>query len=1034
MNPNIRKQTILKKKLLKATMFSMAIFVALLFFGSAVAASLAGSNETIENNYEKQLGDPAARAGVTVPVGSMESSPLPLSLRGDTFYAYNAYDPSAAVVEGPIYFDSDDPETVTLIAPTSSPQFIAGGCWVEDEGWYGSQYLGGLWTIDESTGAMTLVGSHAQTLNGLTYCDATDTMYGASSTDLYTVDMDTGATTLVGSFGIAYTMIGIACDGQGNMYGTTVDFSAIADLYSIDMTTGAATSIGSTGLPLLYAQDMEYDKENDELYLAAYTTSMGGQLYTCDTDTGATTLIGDFQGGMEVTGLAIPYISGPPPEHDLALQSIIKPESGTGSVITPRVSIRNRGLNDEVNIPVEMKIGKWDYTYYLDEDFEGGLPADWTVIVGGTTNDTWTDTNPGGRTPQGGCAGTFMIADSDYAGSGGIQMKEELISPTFDCSGAQEVYLEFAQYYQHLSSIAKIDISIDSGSTWTNLVTQTATTTGPTTIDLTAIAANESDVRLNFIYDDNGAWAWYWMVDNIQVYGKTFVPEYEEEILVSVPFNETLEFDFPDWVPDDLGVAENIDIDYFCEAEILYADNNTGNNYKSKDFILNYGYFYDIGVIDISSPVSGVGDTQIPEVTVENFGQNDVSAEVNMVIEENIGGGESVVQTWANPTGWSATTETFTLTEAAHGVGVANFKLAWVFDGNTYNMNNWNIDDIVVTAGNDTLFSEDFTGVAVGQIPAGWERNLDNWGVVNSALAGGTAPEVRFYWSPSATGRWYLITPYFDTSGYDELTLEFKHYLSHFSGAYTLEVVAIADEYVSVYDETASFDIASGEVLDVTLPAWTPDPPFADVDYLVTACTSVNVWDSIYEEYFDGTPAWTLESNWDIVSSSMAGGDPPELEFYWSPSVVGTYRAYSDPIDTTGETILNMEFKHYLSHFSGPYTIKVETTSDNVTWNEVWSIVNPTGSIFGETVSFVIDNADVGSDTFQIAFTFDGDSYNLNYWDIDDVILSAPGLGGDGNPDNDCMSKVITLEYLHDVGTVEIIPFSGAKDRDMFDL
>ena len=77
-----------------------------------------------------------------------------------------------------------------------------------------------------------------------------------------------------------------------------------------------------------------------------------------------------------------------------------------------------------------------------------------------------------------------------------------------------------------------------------------------------------------------------------------------------------------------------------------------------------------------------------------------------------------------------------------------------------------------------------------------------------------------------------------------------------------------------------------------------------------------------------------------------------------------------------------------LNHYGGPYSVLVETSSDGTTWNEVWSIVDPTGSVGPETVYVIIDNDDVGSDNFQIAFTFSGDSFNLNYWYIDDIMLS----------------------------------------------
>jgi hypothetical protein len=134
-------------------------------------------------------------------------------------------------------------------------------------------------------------------------------MYGATSTALYTVDLTTGASTLVGNLGSAGLMIDIAIDHDtGICYGHDIVDDAI---YTIDLSTGAATYLGPTGILCNYAQGMEFDQENDILYLAAYTSQ--GELYTCDTTTGACTLIGAFQGGAEVTALAIPYASTPGP-------------------------------------------------------------------------------------------------------------------------------------------------------------------------------------------------------------------------------------------------------------------------------------------------------------------------------------------------------------------------------------------------------------------------------------------------------------------------------------------------------------------------------------------------------------------------------------------------------------------------------------------------------------------------------------------------------------------------------------------------
>jgi hypothetical protein len=206
-----------------------------------------------------------------------------------------------------MWFESTTPGVFNTIGPNTASDFIAAGTWA-DGVWYVSDYgTGSLYTVDTDTGVMTLIGgSLAGGFNGIAYDGST--MYGASSTVLYSIDMTTGASTMIGSLGSAGLMIDIAIDHDtGICYGHDIVDDAI---YTIDLGTGAATYLGSTGISCNYAQGMEFDQNNDILYLAAYTTQ--GELYTCDTTTGHATLVGAFQSGAEVCGLAIPYSGGGP--------------------------------------------------------------------------------------------------------------------------------------------------------------------------------------------------------------------------------------------------------------------------------------------------------------------------------------------------------------------------------------------------------------------------------------------------------------------------------------------------------------------------------------------------------------------------------------------------------------------------------------------------------------------------------------------------------------------------------------------------
>jgi len=151
----------------------------------------------------------------------------------------------------------------------------------------------------------------------------------------------------------------------------------------------------------------------------------------------------------------------------------------------------------------------------------------------------------------------------------------------------------------------------------------------------------------------------------------------------------------------------------------------------------------------------------------------------------------------------------------------------------------------------------------------------------------------------------------------------------------------------------------------------------------------------LFEDFSGGAfgPGWTIvgggDDNWNVnINWSNAGGTPPEAYFGWSPSFTGNSKLVTPEIATAGYSSLVLEFKHYVWDFAGSgYSYKVETTSDGgTTWNEVWS-VSPTGDIGPETLSLFIENDDVGSEKFQFAFTFEGNTSQIDSWYFDDVFL-----------------------------------------------
>lgn len=137
---------------------------------------------------------------------------------------------------------------------------------------------------------------------------------------------------------------------------------------------------------------------------------------------------------------------------------------------------------------------------------------------------------------------------------------------------------------------------------------------------------------------------------------------------------------------------------------------------------------------------------------------------------------------------------------------------------------------------------------------------------------------------------------------------------------------------------------------------------------------------------------WTIDNlaaQWSINSGANAGGIAPEGMFTWV-SGVSTSRLILPEVDLSGLDEVSFQFAHFLDDYSGSgYTLGVATRADGGTWNTVWS-TNPTGNIGPETVSLVINNDDVNSENFQVCIYIDGNTYNLDYWYIDDIWLFTP--------------------------------------------
>jgi hypothetical protein len=737
---------------------------------------------------------------------------------------------------------------------------------IDDFGvWYGVMYYGGLYLVGFD-GTMTLIGSTIP-VNSLAFNYANGLWYCTDTVNLYTIDITTGATTTVGPLGTANTLIGLACDKDGNMYGYDVLFSGMSSLYSINTATGAATVIGSMGVGFLYAQDPAYDRDMDILYIAGYTQSGTSGLYTCDVGTGAVTLVGPFTGNCEVDGFAIPWQPIQYP-HDISVQGITEPKSQNAAPITPIVKVKNVGLNTEYDVPINLLIGKELITGAV-EDFEADNGS---YIHAAKNTDNWQWGAPTSG-PMGAHSGSNVwatVLNGPYPNN----MWTLLMTPEFTVpSGATFNYWQWYQFESGWDG-GNVKISTDGGTTF-NLITPEGgypgvlssnpymtgqpgfTGTGVTSwnqvnFDLSAYEGMEAIILWEAASDSSVTYAG-WYIDDVGFTTTTWVNEYDQTYTIPVinP-DQVMNLTFPTWTPADLGSVENTNINYNAEAtNQMVPDNNSANDYKSKMFTLHFGYFDDVALTQIVSPVSGLATTQTPEVVLENHGQNDESANVNMVI------------------------------------GKATYT---------------------------TLLTEDFSS---GVPPTGWTTDAPlHWMSSNTNYAGGTAPEAEFYYLNSDTGDFHLYTPAIDTTGWTAALLKYKEDVNDYNGQYTLKIQTSTDfgatwtdaytraggpygptttqvtlgvangvgspnlmiswtysgnayninywyvddvwfGQVSVsteYDQTVTVDINAGATMNVVLPDWTPsDVPLANsIDYVVNVQATLNgftpIWNYGFEE------------------------------------------------------------------------------------------------------------------------------------------------------------------------------------------
>ncbi|HWR27202.1 MAG TPA: hypothetical protein VN377_02070, partial [Candidatus Thermoplasmatota archaeon] len=512
-------------------------------------------------------------------------------------------------------------------------------------------------------------------------------------------------------------------------------------------------------------------------------------------------------------------------EHDVGVQEIVKPTSGVGSAFTPEVKVKNFGLNDETAVPVNLKITRYDYTTLLEQHFDGTFPpAGWT-----RTNTKWQQSstaNAGGTAPE----ATFYYSPSETG-------TFRLYTGAIDTTGYSALSLTFRSMVNHYTTpyTLKVETSTDA-VTWNTAWSISPTGSIPAHIETIPLTdgVGSSTFYISWTFEGYSYNINYWYIDDCLIQLVNPVEEYNETVLIDINSGVQQNVLFPNWLPDDLGVSENVNVDYKVEAQtMLVGDNNTDNDYKTNMITLHFGYFHDIAVNGIVEPVDGTAEVFHPTVTVTNVGQNDeTSVPINLVISKPY-----MAQHFTGtflPTDWTQEgvgewMQSFT-TNAGGTSPEARLYYANIVGNYAY------LDSPAFDTTGVTTLKLDFRNYIQNQYGGTYCK------VLSRSDAGDTWTDITPWSNPinaNVPQAKYTIDISGDVGTATQIRFEFSGTSAGLYYWYLDDVTILQTDFTE-YDQTVYVDLTSGEVMDVIFtPDWTPSDlgtaENADIEYLMLA-------------------------------------------------------------------------------------------------------------------------------------------------------------------------------------------------------
>jgi len=399
--------------------------------------------------------------------------------------------------------------------------------------------------------------------NGPMYISATN----QNQSNLYTLNLVTGAASFVGNVSNCPALIFMSINCAGDCYGVDI---VNDNTIKINLTTGAGMIIGATGIDANYSQSGAFDLSTNTLYWAAYNNTLGtAELRIINLLTGSSTMLITLS-GRELTAFGISSSCPPIPACDISAGPFVSlPGSfNTGVSYSIKAKITNVGTASQSNIPVKFFVNETQYgttqtiASLAPGAYDTNTVFNWFPAGSGVTtlricsalgcdsvrsNDTisttifvgnpyvycdnfdnlsnWTITNNSGQCvwasrPQRGynlppsAMGNCLSADADLCGTGTTMNTTVTLTNSLNCSNSYIFIVFDNDFYTLGSDQAKLDVSIDGGTAWSNVFTWTSSHRDTQEMMFVSQASYQPNVKIRFTYIAPG-WDKWWAIDNL---------------------------------------------------------------------------------------------------------------------------------------------------------------------------------------------------------------------------------------------------------------------------------------------------------------------------------------------------------------------------------------------------------------------------------------------------------------------------------------------------------------------------------------